>query len=104
MVIPCPYPDRDHSKQPAHRYIVQTQAEKYHTLTTMPLGVGALVAVQWVASGGSGTGPFTRTTTRRQQRWHHAHQRWARLLQTGKTAGQDVTFRVDLPIGIPPVL
>jgi len=39
---------------PVHQYAMQTQAEKYHTLTTMPLGVGALIMVQWVANTSDG--------------------------------------------------
>jgi len=39
---------------PTHHYVVQTQAEKYHTLTTMPLGVGTLIVVQWVENTSDG--------------------------------------------------
>jgi len=38
-------------------YIVNTPAEKYQALSNMPLGIGTLVVLEWVASTSDGSDP-----------------------------------------------
>jgi len=90
-------------------YIVNTPAEKYQALSNMPLGIGTLVVLEWVASTSDGSDPQLTNPVVLVlgallvplQDGSHVGTTLANIglaFQTpAKAPGQAVAFQVDLP-------